>query len=414
VQKQVSKAQYGELAGLFGLQFMALGIWLVPLSAVLDAHGLNAIKPYAFATSATATFISPLIFGAMADRKTSPVKVLRWLSVASAVAMLLVGWSIHAAMPAWVVLACIQIYAFCAAPTPSIANAVVLSGLGNSRNEFGPIRAGGTIGWMAGCWLVSAFGADASVKAECIGAGMWLVVAAYTFLLPCIDPPASAQRMTWKQRFGWDALVLFKNRDHRVVFIATIFFSIPMASFYAFTPPHLQHLGFKRVAAWMTLGQIMEIASLLALGSLLVRCRLKWIFLIALGTSVPRFLACASDTKAGVLTGTLLHGMCYALFFITAQVYLDERVESSWRGRAQALLSLANNGVGNLAGYLGTGWWFAACKDVTGMRWPLFWGGLAAISACVAAYFLYAYHGLGAHGRAMQNKESIVAQETIN
>ena len=60
---------------------------MVPLSSVLDAHGLTAIKPMAFATSALAAMVSPLIFGAVADRHMSPVRVLRCLAVTAAAAM---------------------------------------------------------------------------------------------------------------------------------------------------------------------------------------------------------------------------------------------------------------------------------------------------------------------------------------
>ena len=82
-------AQYLELVALFFIQGAALGMWFVPLSNILDAHGLKGIRPYAFAASAIAAFISPLIFGAMADRHVSPVKVLRGLSFATALVMAL-------------------------------------------------------------------------------------------------------------------------------------------------------------------------------------------------------------------------------------------------------------------------------------------------------------------------------------
>ena len=81
------RAEYAELIGLFFLQGAALGMWFVPLSSVLEAHGLAHIRPYAFATSGVAAFVSPLLFGAMADRHASPVKVLRWLALATAIAM---------------------------------------------------------------------------------------------------------------------------------------------------------------------------------------------------------------------------------------------------------------------------------------------------------------------------------------
>jgi TRAP-type C4-dicarboxylate transport system permease small subunit len=81
--------------------------------------------------------------------------------------------------------------------------------------------------------------------------------------------------------------------------------------------------------------------------------------------------------------------------FITAQIYVDERMDRAWAARAQALLTLMMSGVGNLIGYLGTGWWFAANSHASGTNWPLFWGGLAAAVAAVLIYFLFAYHGIG-------------------
>lgn len=378
---------------LFLLQFMALGIWLVPLSAVLDAHGLSAIRPYAFATSAVGAIVSPLIFGAMADRHVSPVKVLRWLSFASAGTMAFVAWSIGAGWPGGLVLLLIQIYQLCAAPTTSISISVIFSRLGNSRKQFGPVRAAATFGWMLGCWWVSAVHADTSTLSQYLGAAIWLVMGFFTFLLPSVPPPSSTERPTWKQRLGWDALSLLKNHDHQVVFITAALYSIPLAAFYAFTPPNLKDLGFQRLSAWMTLGQVMEIISLFALGGLLLRWRLKWIFFASLGIGLVRFGVCVLNQPIALLTGILLHGFCYTLYFITAQIYLDERVDTAWRTRAQALLSLMNNGIGNLAGYLGTGWWYDYCAKSSGSPWPKFWGGMVAVTAAITAYFLISYRG---------------------
>ena len=77
---------------MFFILGAALGMWLVPLSTVLDAHGLHAIKPFAFAANGLSAFVSPLIFGALADRHASPVKVLRGLSVAGFVGVIWTAW----------------------------------------------------------------------------------------------------------------------------------------------------------------------------------------------------------------------------------------------------------------------------------------------------------------------------------
>ena len=395
VLRTIRKAEYAELVALFFLQGAALGMWFVPLSTVLDAHGLRAIKPFAFAATALASFISPLIFGAMADRQASPVKVLRGLSLATAAAMVLASTGIKLAWNPWLVLGLIQLHALCSSPTFSISSAIVFARLADAQKEFGPIRAMATLGWMSGCWVVSALGADTSALAGYSGAAMWILVAGFTFFLPKLETPRSAEHLTWHERLGLDALTLLKNPDHRVVFITCALFCIPLAGFYPFAPPHLRQLGLVHTSAWMTLGQVTEIIAMFSLGTLLLRWRLKWIFACGLGFGVLRFSLGAINGTTWVLAGVLLHGCSYTLVLITAQIYLDQRVDASWRARAQALLSLMNGGVGNLLGFLGTGWWFSACTHSSATQWSLFWGGLAAAVGLVMVYFLSAYHGIG-------------------
>jgi MFS family permease len=395
VLSTIRKAEYAELVALFFLQGAALGTWFVPLSTVLDAHGLHAIKPFAFATSALAAFVSPLLFGAMADRRASPVIVLRGLALATATAMALASTAIKLGWNPWLVLALIQLHALCSSPLFSIASTIVFARLADAQKEFGPIRAMATLGWMSGCWLVSALGADTSPLAGYSGAVLWVLVAVFTFFLPALAAPQAAAHLTWHERLGLDALTLLKNPDHRVVFITSALACIPLAAFYPYAPPHLRQLGLARTAAWMTLGQVTEVIAMFSLGALLLRWRVKWILAGGLTFGVLRFALSAMNGKAWVLSGVLLHGASYTFVTTTAQIYLDQRVPASWRARAQALLALMNSGVGNLLGYLGTGWWFSVCTQSSGTQWSWFWGGLAAAVGLVMAYFLTAYHGIG-------------------
>ncbi len=398
--RAIRGAEFVELAALFILHGVALGMWFVPLSAVLDSHGLGGIKPFAYATSAMAALLSPLIFGAMADRHASPVRVLRGLAVATAGATALAGASIQCGWDRWLVLALIQLNALCWAPTFSITSSIAFSRLQDSEREFGPVRAMATIGWMAGCWLVSGMGADASPMAGYGSSVGWLVLAAFTFFLPSVEPPKAMEGLTLRQRLGWDALELLRHRDHRVVFVAGALFCVPIAAFYPFAPTHLRDLGFARTSAWMSLGQVTEIVAMFSLGALLPRLRLKWLFAFGLGFGVLRFALSAMDNAPFLLAGVTLHGASFTFVLITAQIYLDRRVDPAWRTRAQALFSLMNMGLGNLAGFLGTGLWFHVAGAVAPTRWPLFWGGLSAAVAGVLAYFLIAYHGRGRGGRA--------------
>jgi MFS family permease len=374
---------------------MAMGMLLVPLSRILSAYGLGELAPYAFATFALAAFVSPLVFGAMADRHASPVKVLRGLALGSAATAALACWSIARGWPSGAVLGLILLYAIMFVPTNSIASTIVFSRLRNSQRQFGPIRAVATFGWMCGCWLISGFDLDASPTAGYATAGAWLALAAFTLLLPAMPPIASGS-ITFRERMGWDALALLKHHDHRMVFLTAALFSIPIAAFYPFTPPHLQHLGFQHTSAWMTLGQVSEIVAMLSLAGLFSKWRLKWIFSVGLCAGLLRYGFCALNQKLWLLVGVSLHGASFTFFFVTAQIYLNERIETAWRARAQALMSLITGGAGNLIGYLSTGLWFQTCSQSGGTRWSLFWGVLAASVGVVFAFFLMAYHGQGA------------------
>jgi hypothetical protein len=143
-----------------------------------------------------------------------------------------------------------------------------------------------------------------------------------------------------------------------------------------------------------------------SLGALLVKWRLKWIFAGGLAFGVARFALSAVNGKGWLLAGVFLHGGSFTLVLITAQIYLEQRVDAAWRARAQALMSLMASGVGQLFGYLGTGAWFAACTRPAGTQWTFFWGGLAAAVALVLIYFLTAYHGIGAGLRRAEARDA--------
>ncbi len=395
VLTSMHRTQFAELGALFLLQGVAQAIWLVPLSPVLEAHGLSVIRPYAFAASALAAFVSPLIFGAVADRQASPVQVLRGLALATAGTMALATTAIYQGWPPGMVLVLIQLHALATAPAWSLASTIVLARLRDTKHEFGPIRAMATLGWMAGCWLVSALNADASTRAGYSGALVWLIVAGFTYCLSGLPAVQSSSHLTWRERLGLDALTLLRHRDHRVVFLTIALFSIPVAAFYPYSPLHLRDLGFHRTSAWMSLGQVLEVVTMFLLGGLLSRWRLKWILTAGLGCGVLRFAFCALDQKLWLLAGVALHGCSFSFVFVTAQIYLDQRVDAAWRARAQALMSFVTVGVGNLTGYLGTGGWFAWNTTAAGTDWPKFWSGLSLAVVGVLGYFLMAYRGIG-------------------
>ena len=214
-------------------------------------------------------------------------------------------------------------------PTWGLATSMVLRVLENPTSEFGPIRVWATFGWIAAGFVNSyVLQADLSPRAGMAAAGVWVLVAALTFLLPKVEPGAGTTRRSWRELLGLEALSLLRHRDHSVVFVTAALVSIPLAAFYPFTSMQLHELGEERVAVTMSLGQVTEIIAMYALAPLLARFRMKWILLTGIAFGVIRYGLFTLNTKAAVLAGITLHGLCFTLFYIPAQMYLDRRIDS--------------------------------------------------------------------------------------
>jgi nucleoside transporter len=385
----IHRSERIELTLLLFLHGMALASWFVPMGMVLEAANLRWLIPFAFAASAIAALLSPLFFGAMADRSVPPIRVLRWLSFGSAFFAFAVGWGILERYPGWLIWIGIQLQSLLSIPTNSLTGSIVLSRLSHSHSQFGSVRAWGTIGWMVGCWLVSLLHLDQQPVVFLGSAGLWVVLGLFTLMLPVENGLPEAQKpLTLRERFGLDALALLIHPGHRVVFLTVAMISVPFAAFYPYTPAHLSDLGLQRISAWMSLGQVVEVGVLFAIGAILSRFGFKRVIAIGLICGILRYALYAFDTPWGVLTGIALHGFAYTFIFISAQLYLAERIKVQWRTRAQALLSMMTGGIGNLVGYLLTGGWLAVCEADGVTSWTVYWLGLTSIVALVMVYFV--------------------------
>jgi MFS family permease len=383
-----------KLCALFCLQAHGIGLWYVPFSNVLRAHGLDHLTTYAFACSSVAAFISPMLVATLADRHVSAERILRWLLTMGALFLVLTSLAIRDGWGGGWVLAMLQLEQLCAAPTWSLSTTIVLASLNEPEREFGPVRVWATFGWMASGLLLSfVLYADNSPMSGFAAAAVWLGVAAFTWLLPSVPPAAAKGGKRWRDLLGWEAFGLLRDRDHRTVFMTAALFSIPLAAFYPFAAMHLRDIGEPKVSAAMSLGQISEIISMYALAPLLLRFRLKWIFFAGIVFGVVRYAMFAVDTRAWLLGGIALHGFCFTLFFISAQIYLERRIDPQFRTRAQALKTLRISGVGNQIGSLGTGWWRQLCTGPAGTNWSLYWSVLCGVTVAVGAFFVVSYHG---------------------
>ena len=389
---------FGSLWIVFFFQAMSSGFWLPALTNILGAKNLGEWVPAVFVVAPVCSLISPLIGGALADQRVSADRLLAWssliCSVPAGAGFFRVGRGWH---PLWFVVL-LGLYSLFSGPTWGLLATVSLTNLTHAEHQYPLARVGGTLGWVAGGLVTSyVLHADTSPLAGYAGAAVRLLGSLAAFALP--HTPPLGQGKSLRSRLGLDAFVLMKQRDHRVFFIVTALYSIPISAFYMYGPEFLKALGDKHPSGTMTIAQVLEIASMLLVGAVMVRYSVKRVLLWALGLSVLRFAMSAVAGTTGLIYwhigGIALHGVCYTFYFITAQVFLDRRVAPGMKGQAQGLLSMVMGGAGPLVGAMFCGWLRERCVSADGQGWTMFWGILSAsIAVCFGIFALF-YKGLG-------------------
>ena len=99
------------------------------------------------------------------------------------------------------------------------------------------------------------------------------------------------------------------------------------------------------------------------------------------------------DEWWAVVTSLALHGPLYVIFYMTCQIYLEQRIDPRLRVQSQSLLSLLNNGIGNIIGFSAILAWFNVCHANGGTNWTKFWSLPAAGSVVLCLMFLLCYRG---------------------
>jgi MFS family permease len=98
----------------------------------------------------------------------------------------------------------------------------------------------------------------------------------------------------------------------------------------------------------MSIGQVAEIATMLVLGFVLARLGWKWTMVIGILGHAMRFgvFAFCPDWKEVIIAIQVLHGICYAFFFATVYIFVDDVFPKDVRASAQGLFNLLILGVG--------------------------------------------------------------------
>jgi MFS family permease len=89
--------------------------------------------------------------------------------------------------------------------------------------------------------------------------------------------------------------------------------------------------------------------------------------------------------------GILLHGICYDFFFVSGQIYTEQKAGREIKAAAQGLITLATYGVGMLLGFRLAGYITDVYQLDSGYQWWQIWLIPAGIAALVLVVFVLSF-----------------------
>ena len=352
-----------QLSVMMFLNFFIWGVWFVTmgtyLATKLNAQGIQIGSAYG--TQSLGAIIAPFIIGLIADRFFSAQKILGVLHLGGAALMyyLYTAPDFSAFYPA------LLVYMIVYMPTLALVNAISFRQMTNPEKEFSFIRLWGTIGWIVAGLIIAWLALENKKSLEqtfLIAAIVSAALGIFSFTLPNTPPPKAGHEANWREIVGLDALGLLKDKNFLIFFISSMLICIPLAFYYQETNIFLNEVGVNNAAGKMTMGQMSEAIFLFLMPLFFLRLGVKKMLLIGMFAWVLRYLCFGlGDINLSIWLlyfGIILHGICYDFFFVTGQIYTDQRAGTKIRSSAQGMITLATYGVGMMIGF-----WVAGIID---------------------------------------------------
>jgi nucleoside transporter len=375
-----------RLCVMMFIQYIIWGSWYVTLTNYLTSTlGFTGTQAGAvFGTTALASLVAPFFIGLVADRFFATERVMATLYAVGALLLVLVTQA--TSFPA--VYGLMLAFCLCYFPTIALTNAVTMRLVADPGRQFPAIRMLGTIGWVFITALVGFLGVQTTTTPFLFGAAASVVMCAFSLVaLPHMPPKGRGDKVTVRSILGLDALAMMKDRSYFVFVVDS------------FTNLYLDEAGLDNATGKMSLGQVSEIAMMLAMPLVFRLFTVRAILLMGLGSWALRYVLLAyGDAGQAVwmfYLAIVLHGVCFDFFFVTGQLYTDQEAPPHLRSTAQGFITAVTYGFGMLVGSLLSGYALDYYTTSTGAagagivrNWTAFWLSSAAMSAAIGLLVL--------------------------
>lgn len=367
------------------LEFFIWGAWLPLIFGYLPSLGFTpSQQSWILNAFPVAAIVGMFFSNHYADRHFAAEKFLAFSHLIGGIAILGCGF----AKDFWPFFGLMMVHCLLYVPTISITNSIAFANMKDAQREFGIVRMGGTIGWILAAWpftfilvdwvkvdaahpegLVDWLGAvlgngltgdalKAATRWTYIVAGAASVLlAAFSLALPHTPPKRAgeegAESLAWLEAFK-----LLKHPFVLVLWVVAFIDSFVHNCYFNWTGTFL---GAKTMAGgvgipgnWimpvMSVGQVAEILTMFILGATLKALGWRTTLIVGILGHAARFAVYAyfPQHKELIIVVQVLHGICYAFFFATVYIFVDEYFPKDVRSSAQGLFNVMILGVGAL------------------------------------------------------------------
>jgi nucleoside transporter len=367
------------------LEFFIWGAWLPLIFGYLPSLGFSpGEQTWILNAFPLAAIVGMFFSNQFVDRNFAAEKFLAFSQFVGGVALI----GLFFAKSFWPFFALMLTHCLLYVPTISITNSIAFANLKDAQRDFGFVRMGGTLGWILAAWpftfiLVDwdkVHAANPAGIIDWIGTALqnglsgqalhdatrWtyvvagiasLLLAAYSLILPHTPPKKTgeggAEKMAWAE-----TLKLLKHPFVIVLWLVTFLDAFVHNCYFNWAGTFLSAStaagGVGIPGNWimpvMSIGQIAEMLTMFILGMTLKRLGWRTTMLLGILAYPIRFGVWAFFPQNTVLIilVQVLHGVCYAFFFATVYIFVDEYFPKDVRASAQGLFNVMILGIGVL------------------------------------------------------------------
>lgn len=364
-----------RIAVMLFLQYFVWGSWMITIANwwFRTQHWSGSQFGAIFSTMGIAAIFIPTLTGIIADRWINAEKLYGFLHLGGAAMLFYIPHIHKPATVFWVMLVNMCFYM----PTISFERTISYTAIKNNGmnviKDYPPIRVLGTVGFIAGMWVISLSHLESSPWMFYVAGIAATTLGFYGFTMPKC-PPLGKSTGSFISALGLDAFRLFKNYNMSLFFIFSMLLGASLQLTNAYGDVFLHSfadyaayqnaLAVKYPAIIMSISQMSEVGFIVAVPFFLRRFGIKNVMLMSMVAWVFRFgLLGFGDPAHGlwmIILSCIVYGMAFDFFNISGSLYIETQVEAGFRASAQGLFVLMTNGIGAFLGSFFSGWMISA------------------------------------------------------